>query len=353
MGREGGAGPGPQRGRRHRTPRPEGGARRRPAAPRNRSAEPVPPRPPGAAAGDAPRAAGAACGALSPPGPPRAGPHLRPHLPPQVRPAPPRTAAPGTKLAGAYKSRGRRGRGHTEPAPSSRRWTRANSCPAAPPPPCPTTGGTARTTVVSRRILNNGHSFNVEFDDSQNTAVLEGGPLADTYRLVQFHFHWGSCDGQGSEHTVDQEKYAAELHLVHWNTKYGDFGTAVKQPDGLAVLGVFLKVGDAKPGLQKVVDALCSIKTKGKSAAFTGFDPCGLLPGCLDYWTYPGSLTTPPLLECVTWIVLREPISVSSEQINAFRQLSFNKEGEAEEPMVDNWRPTQPLHGRQVRASFQ
>nr|KAF6300342.1 carbonic anhydrase 2 [Myotis myotis] len=183
--------------------------------------------------------------------------------------------------------------------------------------------------------------------------MLKGGPLADTYRLVQFHFHWGSCDGQGSEHTVDQEKYAAELHLVHWNTKYGDFGTAVKQPDGLAVLGVFLKVGDAKPGLQKVVDALCSIKTKGKSAAFTGFDPCGLLPGCLDYWTYPGSLTTPPLLECVTWIVLREPISVSSEQINTFRQLSFNKEGEAEELMVDNWRPTQPLHGRQVRASFQ
>ncbi|EPQ16501.1 Carbonic anhydrase 2 [Myotis brandtii] len=207
--------------------------------------------------------------------------------------------------------------------------------------------------VVSRRILNNGHSFNVEFDDSQDTAVLKGGPLADTYRLVQFHFHWGSCDGQGSEHTVDQEKYAAELHLVHWNTKYGDFGTAVKQPDGLAVLGVFLEVGDAKPGLQKVVDALCSIKTKGKSAAFTGFDPCGLLPGSLDYWTYPGSLTTPPLLECVTWIVLREPISLSSEQINTFRQLSFNKEGEAEEPMVDNWRPTQPLHCRQVRASFQ
>lgn len=167
-GGDAGAGPGPgmrsqwpgreARGRGHSAGaatglRAEGGARRRPAAPRTRSAEPVPPRPPGAAAGDAPRAAGAACRALSPPGPPRAGPHLRPHLPPQVRPAPPRPAAPGTKLAGAYKSRGRRGRGHTEPAPSSRRWTRANSCPAAPPPPCPTTGGTARTTVSARRPL--------------------------------------------------------------------------------------------------------------------------------------------------------------------------------------------------------
>ncbi|XP_032277768.1 carbonic anhydrase 2 [Halichoerus grypus] len=206
--------------------------------------------------------------------------------------------------------------------------------------------------AVSRRILNNGHSFNVEFDDSQDKAVLKGGPLTGTYRLIQFHFHWGSSDGQGSEHTVDKKKYAAELHLVHWNTKYGDFGKAVQQPDGLAVLGIFLKIGDAKPGLQKVLDALDSIKTKGKSADFTNFDPSGLLPESLDYWTYLGSLTTPPLLECVTWIVLKEPISVSSEQMLKFRRLNFSKEGEPEELMVDNWRPAQPLHNRQIKASF-
>uniref|UniRef100_A0A2K5DZE5 Carbonic anhydrase n=1 Tax=Aotus nancymaae TaxID=37293 RepID=A0A2K5DZE5_AOTNA len=185
--------------------------------------------------------------------------------------------------------------------------------------------------ATSRRILNNGHSFNVEFDDSQDKAVLKGGPLDGTYRLIQFHFHWGSTDGQGSEHTVDKKKYAAELHLVHWNTKYGDFGKAAQQPDGLAVLGIFLK---------------------GKSADFTNFDPRGLLPESLDYWTYPGSLTTPPLLESVTWIVLKEPISVSSEQMLKFRKLHFNGDGEPEELMVDNWRPAQPLKSRQIKASF-
>uniref|UniRef100_A0A8I3P092 Carbonic anhydrase n=1 Tax=Canis lupus familiaris TaxID=9615 RepID=A0A8I3P092_CANLF len=200
--------------------------------------------------------------------------------------------------------------------------------------------------AVSQRIINNGHSFNVEFDDSQDKTVLKGGPLTGTYRLIQFHFHWGSSDGQGSEHTVDKKKYAAELHLVHWNTKYGEFGKAVQQPDGLAVLGIFLKIGGANPGLQKILDALDSIKTKGKSADFTNFDPRGLLPESLDYWTYPGSLTTPPLLECVTWIVLKEPISVSSEQMLKFRKLNFNKEGEPEELMMDNWRPAQPLHSR-------
>ncbi|XP_008835148.1 carbonic anhydrase 2 [Nannospalax galili] len=204
----------------------------------------------------------------------------------------------------------------------------------------------------SRRILNNGHSFNVEFDDSQDKAVLKGGPLHGTYRLIQFHFHWGSSDGQGSEHTVDKMKYAAELHLVHWNTKYGDFGKAVQQPDGLAVLGIFLKIGPATPGLQQVLDALQSIKTKGKSVNFANFDPRCLLPGNLDYWTYSGSLTTPPLLECVTWIVLKEPITVTSEQMSKFRKLNFNGEGEPEELMVDNWRPAQPLKNRQIKASF-
>ncbi|NWI63780.1 CAH2 anhydrase, partial [Todus mexicanus] len=76
-----------------------------------------------------------------------------------------------------------------------------------------------------------------------------------------------------------------------------------------------LQVGNAKPEIQKVVDALNSIQTKGKQASFTNFDPTGLLPACRDYWTYPGSLTTPPLHECVVWHVLKEPITVSPEQV--------------------------------------
>lgn len=43
--------------------------------------------------------------------------------------------------------------------------------------------------------------------------VLTGGPLSGTYRLRQIHFHWGSNDEAGSEHTVDGMKYAAEVRL--------------------------------------------------------------------------------------------------------------------------------------------
>lgn len=56
---------------------------------------------------------------------------------------------------------------------------------------------------------------------------------------------------------------------------------------------------------------------QGKQTTFANFDPKTLLPGSLDYWTYDGSLTTPPLLESVTWIVLKEPISVSPAQVDS------------------------------------
>nr|KAF6404560.1 carbonic anhydrase 13 [Rousettus aegyptiacus] len=122
------------------------------------------------------------------------------------------------------------------------------------------------------------------------------------------------------------------LHVVHWNSdKYPSFVEAAHAPDGLAVLGVFLQ---------------------GKQTRFTNFDPLSLLPPSRDYWTYPGSLTVPPLLESVTWIVLKQPINISSQQLAAFRSLLCTAEGEAAAFLLSNHRPPQPLRGREVRASF-
>lgn len=201
-------------------------------------------------------------------------------------------------------------------------------------------------------ILNNGHSFQVDYLDDGDTSTLTGGPITGVFRLKQFHFHWGASDDRGSEHTVSGTKFPCELHLVHWNTKYPSFGEAASQPDGLAVVGVFLKIGAANPSLQKVLDNLTAIQSKGKQNAFTNFDPSTLVSNVGAYWTYDGSLTTPPLLESVTWIVLRDPISVSPAQMAMFRSLLFTPEGDAPSNMVDNYRPPQPLKGRTVRASF-
>uniref|UniRef100_A0A4W4GP22 Alpha-carbonic anhydrase domain-containing protein n=1 Tax=Electrophorus electricus TaxID=8005 RepID=A0A4W4GP22_ELEEL len=135
-----------------------------------------------------------------------------------------------------------------------------------------------------------------------------------------------------TKQTNKQKKYILGL-WIHWNAaKYSSFAEAAVAPDGLAVLGVFLE---------------------GTVTDFRDFNPNCLLPSSLKYWTYPGSLTTPPLYESVTWIVLTEPICVSEKQMGKFRTLLFNSEEEEQRTrMENNFRPPQPLKGRTVRASF-
>ncbi|XP_054309297.1 carbonic anhydrase 5A, mitochondrial isoform X2 [Pongo pygmaeus] len=182
-------------------------------------------------------------------------------------------------------------------------------------------------------VWNTGYLFQVEFDDATEVSGISGGPLENHYRLKQFHFHWGAENEGGSEHTVDGHAYPAELHLVHWNSvKYQNYKEAVVGENGLAVIGVFLK--DAR-------------------AAMPPFDPSTLLPTCWDYWTYAGSLTTPPLTESATWIIQKEPVEVAPSQLSAFRTLLFSALGEEEKMMVNNYRPLQPLMNRKVWASFQ
>ncbi|XP_032245692.1 carbonic anhydrase 5A, mitochondrial [Phoca vitulina] len=203
-------------------------------------------------------------------------------------------------------------------------------------------------------VWNTGYFFQVEFDDSAEGSGISGGPLENLYRLKQFHFHWGAADERGSEHTVDDHVYPAELHLVHWNSvRYRNYKEAVTGENGVAVIGVFLKLGARHEALQKLVEVLPEIKHKGARAAVGPFQPSRLLPACRDYWTYPGSLTTPPLSESVTWIIQKQPVEVAQSQLAAFRTLLSSALGEEEHSMVDNYRPLQPLMNRKVRSSFQ
>ncbi|KAM5297251.1 carbonic anhydrase 5A, mitochondrial isoform 1-T1 [Glossophaga mutica] len=203
-------------------------------------------------------------------------------------------------------------------------------------------------------IWNTGYLFQVEFDDATEGSGISGGPLENHYQLKQFHFHWGAVNEWGSEHMVDDHVFPAELHLVHWNSvKYQNYKEAVMGEDGLAVIGVFLKLGAHHEALQTLVEVLPEIKHKDTRVAVGPFEPSCLLPACQDYWTYPGSLTTPPLTESVTWIILKKPVEVAVSQLAEFRTLLFSARGEEERVMVNNYRPLQPLMNRKVRSSFQ
>lgn len=56
------------------------------------------------------------------------------------------------------------------------------------------------------------------------------------------------------------------------------------------------------------------------------------------YYTYKGSLTTPPYFESVTWIVYRNPVYVSRRQVAIFRDLNGSESGKK---IVNNYRAVQ------------
>lgn len=202
-------------------------------------------------------------------------------------------------------------------------------------------------------VSNPGYGWKVQCNGKGTELV--GGPLEGKYMLEQFHCHWGSCNEEGSEHTIEGKKYSGELHLVHWNTKYPSFGEAAKHPDGLSVLGVFLKPGRKNEELDKVVQQLKNVEFKNQTAKIPGsIDPSLFLPNENSYFTYQGSLTTPPCSECVIWIVFKEPIEVSEAQLEAFRSLkSYCCQEQC--PCDDfqgyvktNSRPTVPIGQREI-----
>lgn len=213
----------------------------------------------------------------------------------------------------------------------------------------------------SQKLINTGHSAQVTYDSAGSS--LTGGPLSHKYEVAQYHLHWGKSDDTGSEHRVDGKMYAAELHIVHWNTElFKEVGDAAKENNGLCVLGMFLKVGAEHKGLKKMTDQLEKVPYSGDSVDFAGMDPSVLLPSDTSkYWTYLGSLTTPPCFESVTWVVFQEPLEVSEAQMKAFRNMKeFSKGAKVEAScndfeglIVENYRPPLPRGDRLLRASFQ
>ena len=76
-------------------------------------------------------------------------------------------------------------------------------------------------------------------------------------------------------------------------------------------------------------------------------DPAGFLPASKSYWTYEGSLTTPPLYESVTWILFQQPVEIPSVHLKIMRDMKFGDSNS--ENMRDNYRPVCPRHSRVVR----
>ena len=145
-------------------------------------------------------------------------------------------------------------------------------------------------------VIDNGHTVQVNVAPGNSIEVV-----GRRFELVQFHFH------RPSEERIDGRQFDMVVHLVH------------KDADGrLAVVAVLLERGSAHPLVQTVWNNLPLEKGErcARARRSTSTSCC---PRTARYFTYMGSLTTPPCSEGVLWMVMKQPVSVSPEQIDDLR----------------------------------
>lgn len=147
-------------------------------------------------------------------------------------------------------------------------------------------------------IVNNGHTIQLN--------VAEGSTLTvgkDVYKLLQFHFH------RPSEHLIDGKSFPMEVHFVHQAAS-----------GALGVIGVMMKTGRANPVFNRIVATMPAAAGPAVKAD-ARINPNALLPARRSYYSYAGSLTTPPCSEVVAWMLLTDAIEVGEADVAAFARL--------------------------------
>jgi carbonic anhydrase len=164
-------------------------------------------------------------------------------------------------------------------------------------------------------VVDNGHTVMVTYAPGSTLTVGD-----KKYELKQFHFH------HPSEEAIHGKHSDMVAHLVH------------ADGDGhLAVVAVLLQPGAANPVLSQIKSKVSTEKGHPLALAERSLDAKDLLPKSLGYYTFPGSLTTPPCTEGVTWYVLKTPVEIAPDQLEWFTRL-----------YPSDARPLQPLHGRAI-----
>ncbi|KAL7728829.1 hypothetical protein ACLKA6_004179 [Drosophila palustris] len=204
------------------------------------------------------------------------------------------------------------------------------------------------------KIINNGHTVKMSIppvDDGHYPSVC-GCKLDSIYQAAQLHFHWGSPESKGSEHMINSSRYDAELHILHQNSAYASKEDAISNPDGFVVLAIMLKSVPECPKqtpriLNKLFTELNNVRDYNETSTFEG-------PLCLrdilngmerkEFFTYKGSLTTPPCAEVVNWFVFPKPIDVGEKCLKNFWLLKDDRGC----PLLNNYRGIQCLHDRTV-----
>lgn len=190
------------------------------------------------------------------------------------------------------------------------------------------------------QIKNTGHTVQITL--SGVPINLMGGGLPATYVLEQIHIHWPA------EHTIDGVRDPMEFHFVHYDKEFSNVTSALKYPNGIAVLAVLFEFSDKdNEDLHQILKA-AKLVSNWVGPNVGNFDskviPATLLPNDrTTFYRYEGSLTTPGCQESVIWTVLAEKLTVSESQMKILKNIQ-SSEGN----IKFNNRPIQELGSRDV-----
>lgn len=169
--------------------------------------------------------------------------------------------------------------------------------------------------TILKMVRNNGHSIQFDFDKGDSISYNK-----INYDLVQIHFH------EPSEHTVNGIRYPIEIHLVHQSKeKY------------YTVLSVFGVEGEKSEAFEEM-ESFLPLKKGEEREIDKAFDLSRIFPQNKTYYSYGGSLTTPPCSETVQWVIFKDPIVISLEEVLKLK----------DNMPLENYRNEQHLNNRTV-----
>ena len=168
------------------------------------------------------------------------------------------------------------------------------------------------------RMADDGHTVRVRFDKGSSLHIGH-----ERYTLQQFHFHTPGGD------TIAGEEFPMAAHLLHKS-----------QSGQLLAVVVLFRTGAEHALLNTLLPLIPAHADGDHTRTDIIVDASRLLPEQRGYFRYPGSVTAPPCTEGVDWIVMKQPVELSTAQLTRYRQR-----------FADNARPVQPTHRRVVLES--